>query len=102
GHVKDWLQADPGWLPADAGVARDLAAPFPYSSLASPFRDFPFGTCPRLGRGGTSSNRSDSQRSIRLFSEAGKYNASGAHLRDPSSADGREGGYARGPPGLPS
>lgn len=94
GHVRDWLQADPGWLPADPGVTRDLAAPFPYSSLAIPFRDFPFGTCPRLGRGGTSSNRSDNQRSIRLFSAAGKYNASGAHLRDPSSADGSDEGYA--------
>jgi uracil-DNA glycosylase len=94
GHVSDWLQADPGWLPADPGVARDLAAPFPYSSLAIPFRDFPFGTCPRLGRGGTSSNRTDNQRAIRLFSEAGKYNASGAHLRDPSSADGSDEGYA--------
>src|SRR5262244_2405293 len=101
GHVRDWLQADPGWLPADTGVARDLAAPFPYSSLAIPFRDFPFGTCPRLGRGGTSSNRSDNQRAIRLFSEAGKYNASGAHLQDPSSADGSDEGYAADPGDLP-
>jgi uracil-DNA glycosylase len=101
GHVRDWLQADPGWLPADTGVARDLMAPFPYSSLASPFRDFPFGTCPRLGSGGTSSNRSDNQRSIRLFSAAGRYNASGAHLRDPSSADGSDEGYADDPGDLP-
>jgi len=101
GHVSDWIQADSGWLPADPGVARDLAAPFPYSSLAIPFRDFPFGTCPRLGRGGTSSNRSDDQRAIRLFSEAGQYNASGAHLSDPSSADGSEEGYAGDPGDLP-
>jgi uracil-DNA glycosylase len=101
GHVTDWLQADPGWLPADTGVARDLTAPFPYSSLASPFRDFPFGTCPRLGSGGTSSNRSDGQRSIRLFSAAGKYNASGANLSDPSTADGSDEGYADDPGDLP-
>ena len=101
GHVRDWLQADRGWLPADTGVPRDLAAPFPYSSLAIPFRDFPFGTCPRLGRGGTSSNRSDNQRGIRLFSAAGKYNASGAHLRDPSPADGSAEGYADDPGDLP-
>ena len=101
GRIRDWLQADPGWLPADTGVARDLAAPFPYSSLAIPFRDFPFGTCPRLGRGGTSSNRSDNQRAIRLFSAAGKYNASGAHLSDPSSADGSDEGYADDPGDLP-
>jgi len=101
GHVRDWLQADPGWLPADNGVARDLTAPFGYSSLAIPFRDFPFGTCPRLGRGGTSSNRTDNQRSIRLFSEAGTYNARGAHLRDPSPADGSPEGYADDPGDLP-
>lgn len=101
GHVRDWLQADPGWLPADTGVARDLTAPFPYSSLASPFRDFPFGTCPRLGSGGTSSNRSDGQRSIRLFSAAGKYNARGANLSDPSTADGSDEGYADDPGDLP-
>ncbi len=62
----------PTWLPADPGMSRDLsAATFPYSSAAIPYRDFPFGTCPRLGRGGTSSNRSDNAtRSIRLFSAA--------------------------------
>lgn len=101
GHVRDWLLADPGWLPADTGVARDLAVPFRYSSLAIPFRDFPFGTCPRLGSRGTSSNRSDNQRAIRLFSAAGNYNASGAHLRDPSLAEGSDEGYADDPGDLP-
>jgi hypothetical protein len=101
GRIGDWLQADPGWLPGDTGVPRDLTAPFPYSSLASPFRDFPFGTCPRLGSGGTSSNRSDDQRSIRLFSAAGKYNARGANLSDPSTADGSNEGYADDPGDLP-
>src|SRR5215475_12267843 len=101
GHIGDWLQADPGWLPADTGVTRDLTAPFPYSSLAIPFRDFPFGTCPRLGGGGTSSNRTDDQRGIRLFSAAGTYNASGARLSDPSSADGSNEGYAGDPGDLP-
>lgn len=94
GHVRDWLTADPGWLPADPGVPRDLTKPFPYRSLAVPFRDFPFGTCPRLGHGGTSSNRSDNQRAIRLFSAAGSYDAAGAHLSDPSSAQGTQEGYA--------
>src|SRR5262249_23724951 len=36
-----------------------------------------------------------------LFSAAGKYNASGAHLRDPSSAEGSEEGYADDPGDLP-
>ena len=101
GHVKDWLDADPTWLAADPGVPRDLSAAFGYSSLAIPFRDFPFGTCPRLGRGGTSSNRSDDQRGIRLFSAAGRYNAAGAHLADPSAAAGSGEGYADDPGDLP-
>jgi uracil-DNA glycosylase len=100
-QVKEWLDADPTWLPADPGVPRDLAATFRYSSLAIPFRDFPFGTSPRLGRGGTSSNRSDNQRGIRLFSAAGKYNAAGAHLADPSPATGSDEGYSDDPGDLP-
>jgi uracil-DNA glycosylase len=51
--VRGWLDADPGWLPADPGMPRNLDAPYQYQSAAIPFRDFPFGTCPRLGRGGT-------------------------------------------------
>jgi uracil-DNA glycosylase len=101
GRIKDRLQADPAWLPTDPGMSRNLSAPFPYSSAAIPFRDFPFGTCPRLGRGGTSSNRSDNQRAIRLFSAAGKYNAAGAHLSDPSTAGGSNEGYADDPGDLP-
>ena len=101
GRVRSWLQADPSWLPTDPGMSRNLTASFPYSSAPIPFRDFPFGTCPRLGRGGTSSNRSDDQRAIRLFSVAGKYNASGAHLTDPSSAAGNDQGYDDDPGDLP-
>jgi uracil-DNA glycosylase len=101
GHVRDRLQADPGWLPTDPGMSRNLSATFPYASAAIPYRDFPFGTCPRLGRGGTSSNRSDDQRAIRLFSAAGKYNAKGAHLSDPSTAGGSNAGYDDDPGDLP-
>jgi len=92
-QIRTWLTADPAWLPVDPGMTRDLAAPYAYRSHAIPFRDFPFGTCPRLGRGGTSSNRSDGQRAIRLFSEGGSYNARGAHLSDPSTANGSQTGY---------
>jgi hypothetical protein len=74
-------------------VARNLAAPFQYRSAAIPFRDFPFGTCPRLGRGGTSSNRTDNQRGIQLFSAAGRYNAAGEQLRYGSTAGGSRDGY---------
>lgn len=91
--VRDEVDADPGWLPADPGVPRNLDAAYQYRSAAIPHRDFPFGSCPRLGRGGTSSNRSDNQRGIRLFSANGRYNAVGADLRDPSSATGSRDGY---------
>jgi uracil-DNA glycosylase len=101
GRIRDWLQTDPGWLPVDPGMTRNLTSSFPYSSAPIPFRDFPFGTCPRLGRGGTSSNRSDDQRAIRLFSAAGKYNAAGTHLTDPSSATGTDQGYDDDPGDLP-
>jgi uracil-DNA glycosylase len=91
--IRDRVDADPGWLPADPGVPRNLDAAYQYRSAAIPHRDFPFGTCPRLGRGGTSSNRSDNQRGIRLFSANGRYNAVGADLRDPSTATGSRDGY---------
>jgi uracil-DNA glycosylase len=91
--IRDRVDADPGWLPTDPGVPRNLDAAYQYRSAAIPHRDFPFGTCPRLGRGGTSSNRSDNQRGIRLFSANGRYNAVGADLRDPSTATGSRDGY---------
>jgi uracil-DNA glycosylase len=100
-RVKGWLAADPGWLPADPGVPRNLDAAYQYKSAAIPYRDFPFGTCPRLGRGGTSSNRTDAQRGIRLFSAHGAYNAAGTHLSDPSTAAGSRTGYADDPGDLP-
>ena len=50
--VRSLVESDAGWLPADPGVDRNLAAPFQYRSAAVPYRDFPFGTCPGLGRGG--------------------------------------------------
>ena len=99
--IKDWIDDDAGWLPADPGVPRTLNAPYQYSSAPIPHRDFPFGVCPRLGRGGTSSNRSDAQRGIRLFSAGGKYNASGARLSDPSTATGSREGYEDGAGELP-
>jgi uracil-DNA glycosylase len=92
-RIRDWVDADAGWLPADQGAQRQLDKPYKYRSAAIPFRDFPFGTCPRLGHGGTSSNRTDRQRGIRLFSAGGSYNARGAHLRDPSAAAGSHDGY---------
>jgi hypothetical protein len=82
-------------------MTRNLAAPFQYRSAAIPFRDFPYGTCPRLGRGGTSSNRTDNQRAIQLFSAAGSYNAAGDRLRYDSTAVGSHDGYQDDPGDLP-
>ena len=101
GLIKTRVDADAAWLPVDPGMPRNLAAAYTYSSVAIPYRDFPFGVSPRLGRGGTSSNRSDNQRAIRLFSAHGKYNASGVHLSDPSTAAGSNQGYADDPGDLP-
>jgi uracil-DNA glycosylase len=93
GNVRDWLTADAGWLPVDAGMTRNLSATYTYGSKPIPFRDLPFGISPRLGGGSTSSNRSDDQRAIRLFSAAGTYNAAGANLSDPNTAPGSRTGY---------
>ena len=92
-RIRDWLDDDAGWLPVDPGMPRDLDDAYQYRSVAIPHRDFPFGACPRLGRGGTSSNRTDNQRGIRLFSDSGRYNAAGADLRDPFTAGGSPDGY---------
>ena len=91
--IKGWIEDDSSWLPPDPGVPRNLGGPYAYLSAPIPYRDFPFGTCPRLGRGGTSSNRTDEQRGIRLFSAHGKYNAAGAQLKDPATASGSREGY---------
>jgi hypothetical protein len=55
-----------------------------------------------LGRGGTSSNRKDDQRSIQLFSAAGRYNNDGHSVSYPSGAgDGTDEGYDADPRDLP-
>ena len=100
-RVRGWVNADASWLPADPGVTRDLGVAFQYRSAAIPYRDFPFGTCPRLGRGGTSSNRTDNQRAIQLFSAAGHYNGAGDRLQYGSSATGSADGYSDDPGDLP-
>ncbi|HZC73200.1 MAG TPA: uracil-DNA glycosylase family protein [Jatrophihabitans sp.] len=92
-QIKSWVDADAGWLPADTGATRDLTLPFLYASDPAPYRDFAFGTCPRLGRGATSSNRGDGQRSIQLFSARGSYNAEGASLTYDDTAVGSADGY---------
>jgi uracil-DNA glycosylase len=99
--IRARVEADGGWLPTDPGVERDLTAAFQYRSLAIPHRDFPFGTCPRLGRGGTSSNRKDRQRSIQLYSANGRANNRGDRIRYDATAEGSRDGYSDEPGDLP-
>jgi uracil-DNA glycosylase len=99
--IKDWMDADPGWLPPDEDGVRGFAKPYVYRSAPIPFRDFPYGFPWRLGRGGTSSNRKDGQRSIQIFSAGGAYNAAGASLHYQSLAGGSRAGYADDPGDLP-
>jgi uracil-DNA glycosylase len=93
GQIRTWINAKPTWLKADAGASRDLSKPYVYTSDPVPYADFPFGTTPRLGRGATSSNRGDNQRSIQLFSAQGKYTGAGASLSYSYTGGGSTDGY---------
>lgn len=93
-QIRTWVNADANWLPEDPGAGRDLTKAFVYSSDPAPYADFPFGTCPRLGRGATSSNRGDNQRSIQLFSAKGKYTGTGASLSYTYTGGGTKDGYS--------
>jgi uracil-DNA glycosylase len=94
GQVARWRSDEPGWLPTDPDGVAQPASAYEYRSAPVPFRDLPFGVSWRLGRGGTSSNRKDDQRSIQLFSAAGRYNNQGQDVTYPSGAgDGTAEGY---------
>jgi uracil-DNA glycosylase len=95
-QVEAWTAADPGWLPSDPDGELGAAGSFVYRAAPIPFRDLPYGTNWRLGRGATSSNRADEQRSIQLFGAGGRYNARGDDLNYRSLAPGSEDGYAAG------
>jgi uracil-DNA glycosylase len=92
-RIERWAAADANWLPVDTDGHRLPAADYRYRSAPIPFRDLPFGTAWRLGRGGTSSNRGRDQRSIQIFSASGKYNGRGHQLSYRSSANGSPDGY---------
>lgn len=92
-QVRQWLEIDPTWLPVDAGASRDLDAPYIYRSAPIPFGDLPLGVTWRLGRGATSSNRKDRQRSIQVFSAGGTYNGTGANLTYSGLSLGSPDGY---------
>lgn len=92
--IKDWMDEDPNWLPPDPSGSRQFDQPYEYRGAPIPFRDFTYGFPFRLGRGGTSSNRTDLQRSIQIFSAGGKYNARGASLSYSYQAEGSKEGYS--------
>lgn len=94
GTIKQWMDADPAWLPPDPDGQRQFNQLYRYRSAPIPFRDFPYGIPLRLGRGGTSSNRKDNQRSIQLFSEDGAYNNQGDFISYSDTANGARAGYA--------
>ena len=92
--IKAWMDADPAWLPPDASGSRKFDQPYKYRSAPIPFRDFPYGILLRLGRGGTSSNRTDRQRSIQIYSATGAYNNRGVKLKYSDNAEGSREGYS--------
>jgi hypothetical protein len=93
-QVEQWSAADTTWLPVDPGGTRHPAGQYSYSSSPIPFRDFAYGTAWRLGRGATSSNRKDDQRSIQMFGERGRYGNEGHSLRYGDEALGSNVGYS--------
>ncbi|MHC4323256.1 MAG: uracil-DNA glycosylase family protein [Planctomycetota bacterium] len=99
--IKNWDNQDSNWLPCDNGCTRDLTKTYTYTKAPIPFRDLPFGITWRIGRGGTSSNRKDSQRSIQLFSAGGKYNNKGDSISYTNLAKGSKQGYSEGPGDVP-
>lgn len=96
--IDAWAADDPTWLPVDAGATRGSATSYMYTSAPIPFKDLPFGVAWRIGRGGTSSNRKDNQRSIQMFSAKGKYGSSPKYATD---GHGSSEGYQDAPGDLP-
>ena len=99
--IKTWMDADPAWLPPDAAGSRMFDQAYKYRSAPIPFRDYPYGVPVRLGRGGTSSNRKDGQRSIQIYSAHGVYNASGVKLKYSDLGEGSQEGYSEEPGDVP-
>lgn len=100
-RIDRWSKDDASWLAPDPGAARRPAADYTYESAPIPFRDFPYGITWRLGRGATSSNRSDDQTAIELFSADGRYNNAGDRISYLGSTNGSMAGYSEDPGDLP-
>jgi hypothetical protein len=100
-QIARWAHDEPGWLPPDSDAERHFDDPFKFRDAPIPFRDLPFGIAWRLGHGGTSSNRRDGQEAIQLFSEDGRYNATGHAVTYSGSVAGSKEGYADDTADLP-
>jgi uracil-DNA glycosylase len=100
-QIEEWSGDDPTWLVPDPDGVRQPAAAYEYRSAPIPFRDLPYGTPWRLGRGGTSSNRKNDQTAIQLFSADGSYDGRGDDISYVGSVAGSTEGYEDEPGDLP-
>jgi uracil-DNA glycosylase len=100
-QIERWSSDDPTWLDPDPDGDRQPAAAYLYRSAPIPFRDLPYGTAWRLGRGGTSSNRKNDQTAIQLFSAEGSYDGRGDDILYVGSVAGSIEGYDDEPGDLP-
>src|SRR3989338_132923 len=112
-RVATWISEDPEWLPQDEGAYRPrivkeengrgmtFAKPFAYRSAPVPYRDFAFGFNWRLGARGTSSNRGDGQRSVKIFSDAGEYADQTVRWSTPRGSSFEDSGYIEDDHDLP-
>jgi uracil-DNA glycosylase len=100
-QIERWASDDPTWLVPDPDGVRQPASAYQYRSAPIPFRDLPYGTAWRLGRGGTSSNRKNDQTAIQLFSAEGSYDGRGDDISYVGSVAGSREGYDDEPGDLP-
>jgi uracil-DNA glycosylase len=100
-QIAEWEQDDPGWLAVDPGATRLSADAYTYEADPIPFRDFPYGTNWRLGRGSTSSNRDKDQKAIQLFAEGGAYANKSATYPDLPGSSTPDSTYVPAPGDLP-
>jgi uracil-DNA glycosylase len=100
-QLEQWELDAPGWLPVDPGATRLPADAYTYSAAPIPFRDFPYGTNWRLGRGSTSSNRAVDQKSIQLFAKGGEYGDTSAIYMNLPASTTPDSSYVTAPGDLP-
>ncbi len=92
-QVHAWADADPGWLPPDDGGVRVPVSDFEYVAAPIPRRDLPFGISASLGRGATTSTRTDDQRGIQLAAGSGSNSSTTGY---PQARLGSSEGYSDG------